>query len=297
VSGKYSCYKTISDFFYNIEYITYISLGHGVCYFKDYLFKSDRLYGNKRNDKILIPPSEKLILVAKRYGWKDENIIKMNLPRWDKYNDEILINNKDKNKFRTQSIFLMFTWRYIKKRKNISEYYINNLISLLENSNLLRALEVYNITLYFTFHRLIMDKYKNKFELNFYNNKYINYINQNQISNCLSKASLVITDFSSIIFDFLYRKKPFIMFIPDAEDPDIGSIYLKEYYELIESLKNGTIYFENKFFEINSTVEKVIYYIKNNFNIENNLKKFYDSFELNHGDNINNFIKYLQDLK
>jgi hypothetical protein len=40
------------------------------------------------------------------------------------------------------------------------------------------------------------------------------------------------------------------MFIPDAEDPDIRSIYLEEYYELIESLKNGTIYFENKFFEI-----------------------------------------------
>ena len=36
-------------------------------------------------NKILIPPSKKLISVAIKYGWKDENIIKMNLPKWDKF--------------------------------------------------------------------------------------------------------------------------------------------------------------------------------------------------------------------
>jgi len=167
----------------------------------------------------------------------------------------------------------------------------------LENSNLQIALKQYNISLYFTFHRLIREKYKNKFEFTFSNNQYINYIEQNEISNCLRKTSLVITDFSSIIFDFLYRKKPFIMFIPDAYDPNIKRIYLRDYYELIESLKNGTIYFENKFFEINPTVEKIIYYIKNDFNIEENLSKFYDSFEIKQGSNVNNFIKYLYNLK
>jgi CDP-glycerol glycerophosphotransferase (TagB/SpsB family) len=297
LSGKYNCYDSITSLFYNIEYITYIAIGHGVCYFKDYLFKSNRLYGSKRNDKILIPPSKKLIFVAKRYGWKDENIIKMNLPRWDKFNEDISINTNNKNKFRTQSIFFMFTWRKIKKNHKISKFYINNIISLLENSNLQIALKQYNITLYFTFHRLIREQYKNKFEFTFSNNQYINYIEQNEISNCLSKASLVITDFSSIIFDFLYRKKPFIMFIPDAYDPKIKRIYLEEYYELIESLKNGTIFFENIFFEINSVVEKIIFYIKNNFSVEKQLSKFYDSFEINQGPNIKNFINYLHNLQ
>jgi hypothetical protein len=290
LSGKYNCYDTITYLFYNIEYITYIAIGHGVCYFKDYLFKNNRLYGSKRNDKILIPPSKKLLLVAKRYGWKDENIIKMNLPRWDKYNNDISINTKNNNKFRINSIFLMFTWRNIKKNQKISQYYINNIISLLLNSDLRMALKQNNITLYFTFHRLIREKYKNKFGNTFSNNQYINYIEQNEISNCLSKASLVITDFSSIIFDFMYRKKPFIMFIPDADDPNIRRIYLEEYYELIESLKNGTIFFENIFFEINSVVEKIIFYIKNNFSVEKQLSKFYDSFEINQGPNIKNFI-------
>ena len=128
MSGKYNCYDSITSLFYNIEYITYIAIGHGVCYFKDYLFKSNRLYGSKRNDKILIPPSKKLIFVAKRYGWKDENIIKMNLPRWDKFNEDISINTNNKNKFRTQSIFFMFTWRKIKKNHKISKFYIKNFI-------------------------------------------------------------------------------------------------------------------------------------------------------------------------
>ena len=296
ISGKNNCYNSLSVLFYNIEYITYIAVGHGICYFKDYLYKENRLYGIQNNDKILIPPSEKVILLAKKYGWKDENIIKMNLPRWDKCNNEKLLND-GKNKFTNQSIFLMFTWRAIKKEKDISYYYINNTISLLTNNNLKNVLNEYNITIYFSFHRFVEDKYRNKFNYIISNNKYINFINQNEISDCICKASLVISDFSSIIFDFMYRRKPFIMFTPDANDPFIKNIYYKDYYQLIESLKNETIYFENNFIEINSVVNKIIYYIKNNFNIENNLKKFYDSFELNHGDNINNFIKYLQDLK
>jgi CDP-glycerol glycerophosphotransferase (TagB/SpsB family) len=220
----------------------------------------------------------------------------MNLPRWDKCNNEKLLND-GKNKFTNQSILLMFTWRAIKKEKDISYYYINNTISLLTNNNLKNILNEYNITIYFSFHRFVEDKYRNKFNYIISNNKYINFINQNEISDCICKASLVISDFSSIIFDFMYRRKPFIIFTPDANDPFIKNIYYKDYYQLIESLKNETIYFENNFIEINSVVNKIIYYIKNNFNIENNLKKFYDSFELNHGDNINNFIKYLQDLK
>jgi CDP-glycerol glycerophosphotransferase (TagB/SpsB family) len=246
---------------YNIEYITYIGIGHGVCYFKDYLYKENRLYGSKKNDKILIPPSKKFILMAKKHGWKDENIIKINLPRWDKYNNEILSDLNDNSKFKTQSILFMFTWRNIKLRKDISSYYIKNIISLLTNSKLEENLNKNNITLYFTFHRYIVDRYKFQYFEMIQKKKYINYIDQNEISDCLSKTSLVVSDFSSIIFDSMYRRKPFILYIPDANDPNIKDIYWEEYYLLIESMKNGTIYFENKFFEINSLVEKIIYYI------------------------------------
>ena len=296
LSGKYSCYKKISMLFYNIEYIIYISIGHGVCYFKDYLYKENRLYGNQRNDKILIPPSEKIIYFAKKYGWKDENIIKLNLPRWEKYNKEILSNDNINKNFTNQSILIMFTWRQLKNKKEISKHYINNSILLLNNLKLQKALAYYNTTLYFTFHRYVLNKFKNLYNSILSNKKFINYIEQNEISDCLSKTSLVVSDFSSIIFDYMYRRKPFIMYIPDAYDSNIGNIYKKDYYQLIESLKNGTIYFENKFFDINLTIEKIIYYIKNNFIIDKNLEKFYESFKLKQEPSINNFINYLDNL-
>ena len=91
----------------------------------------------------------------------------------------------------------------------------------------------------------------------------------------------------------MYRKKPFIIYIPDSNDPKIKDIYKKEYYYLIELMKNGTINFENKFFNINDTVNKIIFYINNNFNLEPKLKKFYESFDFKMENNINKFIKYL----
>ena len=124
--------------------------------------------------------------------------------------------------------------------------------------------------------------------------KYIKYINQNEISECLSKTSLIVTDFSSIVFDIIYRRKPFIIYIPDSDDPNIKKIYSRDYYELIESMINGTIYFENKYFNITEAINKIIYYINSNFTIEPYLERFYDSFGFKSRNDINTFIDYLK---
>jgi hypothetical protein len=78
---KYEC---IDNLFYNIEYITYIFLGHGVTYIKSYLY-NDYLSPKKYN-KILLPPSERFISLALEAGWKQDDIIKVGYPRWDFYN-------------------------------------------------------------------------------------------------------------------------------------------------------------------------------------------------------------------
>ena len=94
----------------------------------------------------------------------------------------------------------------------------------------------------------------------------------------------------------MYRRKPFVIYIPDANDPEIINIYKSPYYELIKSMKNGTIVFENKYFNLDEAINKIIYYINNNFNIEPKLEKFYDSFGFKIGNNINKFIDYLKYL-
>ncbi len=237
LSGRGTTFNT--NLFYNIEYITYICVGHGVCYFKWFLYKDNRIYGIKKNNKLLLPNSEKIISIAKKYGWKDENIIKVNLPRWDKY----LINEDEEktNKIINNSIFVMFTWRNIKEYKSISYYYLKNIKDLIFDKKLNIILQKKNILLYLSFHRLVNKKYIKNIKNKINENKYIQYITQNEISQCLKTVSLVISDFSSIIFDLIYRRKPYIIYIPDANDPLINDIYKFEYYELIQSMKNGTI--------------------------------------------------------
>ena len=277
----------IDNLFYNIDYITYICVGHGVSFFKHFLYSENNYYGFKIYNKILIPPSERLISVAKHYGWKEENIIKMNLPRWDNY------NIKKKEHVKNKNIFVMFTWRQIKKKKNISELYFENINGLLNNNLLLKNLKKYNINLYFTFHHRIKNKSRIKIQFN----KNIKYIEEEEISYILSNTSLIVSDFSSIIFDIIYREKPFIIFIPDSNDPTINNIYTSDYSHLIKDVKDGKISFQNTFFSVEDTVKKINYYIKNNFNLEPKLKLFYKKFGFKKQNNTNKFIKYLKNLK
>ena len=243
---------SINNLFYNIEYITYICLGHGISYLKDFLYKD--YYSQKVYNKIFLPNSNLLISNAIKFGWDNNNIIKIGLPRWD-----IFINyekNSLNNSIENYSIFVMFTWREIKKNNKISKYYFKNILNLINNRDIIKNLEVKDIVLYFSLHHN-MEEYKYMF----HQNNYIKYINQEKINECLKIVSLIVTDFSSIIFDLILRYKPYVLYIPDSDDPNIKKIYSKEYYDIINGLKNGSIIFENKFFNLNETIKKIIFYI------------------------------------
>ena len=285
ISGAH--YYLIDNLFYNIDYITYICVGHGVPFFKSFLFYEYNYLGAKTYNKILIPPSEKLISIVKHYGWKEKNIIKMNPPRWDNYNIKKKENVKNKN------IFVMFTWRQVNWKKNISKLYIENLNGLLNNNLLLKNLKKYKITLYFTFHH----NFENNTRLEIKINKNIKYIKEVEISQILSNTSLIVTDFSSIVFDAIYREKPFVLFILDSNDPNIKKIYSPDYSQLIKDFKEGKIPFKNTFFNVEDTVKKIEYYMKNDFNLEPKLKLFYKKFGFKKQNYTNKFIEYLKKLK
>ena len=278
----------INNLFYYLEYITYICLGHGISYLKDFLYKD--YYSKNIYNKILLPPSNIIISNAKTFGWNDDNIIRIGLPRWDiflKYDSNF---TKDEN-INKKSIFIMFTWRDLNQNKSISKFYFKNIFSLLDNQKLNHVLKIKNYTLFFSLHHMI-EQYK----LLFYKNKIIKYVNQDQIIDCLTKSSLLVSDFSSILFDIMARKKPFIIYIPDCEDPDLYYIYNMYYYNIINNLKNGSIKFENVFFNIKNAIDKIIYYINNNFKLDLKLKQFYEQFNLFGGNNTSNFIKYVKNI-
>ena len=194
----------------------------------------------------------------------------------------------------------MFTWRYTKwfyGYNEISNVYHENVINLLKNEKLHETLQKYNMTLYFSLHRLIYRKYLKKYNLAIENIENLKHLKQNELSECLAKTSLVVSDFSSVIFDLMSRGKPFVIYIPDAEDKTITTFYSKDYIRLIKDMINGKIEFRNKCFTLNETVDKVIYYIENKFTIEPELKEFYDSFHFKTQNNTNEFIDYLINMK
>ena len=157
---------------------------------------------------------------------------------------------------------------------------------------MIKALNKNDITLYFAVHHNAKHLIK-KFKVS----KPIQYIKEKHIFECLSKTNLVVTDFSSIIFDMICRKKPYIIFIPDANDPNITNNYDKYYYNTIKSFKNDSLNILNKYFELDDAIKKIIYYINNDFKLEKKMLKFYKSFSFEGKNNTKQFIEYLIKLK
>ena len=284
-------YDSIDNLFYNIEYIQYIFLGHGVTYIKSYLYKD--YLNHKRYNKILLPPSKMFINLALREGWKEENIIKIGYPKWDNY--ELHSTKTSSNEFREnneKAIFMMFTWRKLKRGKSASKLYYNNIYNLLNDTKINEELYLYNVSLYFCYHHTLRDK--KIIDIN--NNTNIRFISQNEISKLLKNSSLIITDFSSILFDAIVQRKPLILFIPDGLEPKLQDIYVKEYYETIIKIKDGDIYLGEVFFDLDRVVNKIIYYIKNNFVVEKEQIEFYKKFNLKNYGNTNRFINYIRKL-
>lgn len=112
----------------------------------------------------------------------------------------------------------------------------------------------------------------------------------------MGKVDLIVTDFSSVIFDVMYRKKAIIIYFPDFDEPNIDKIYTQNYSYVIKNMKKNHFGFKNICFNINETVNKIIYYVKNNFTIEEELKKLYDIFIPERRESIPRFIKYLKKL-
>ena len=137
--------KSFYNIFFYMKEITYINLGHGIKYFKHFLYNN--YTSCKKFNKLVLPPSKKIISIAKRYGWSQENIIQNCLPKWDRYNNyqSNMISDFNKNE-KNKSIFIMFTWRnFLNESYNISPYYLNNVINLINNEDLYKSLVTKNL--------------------------------------------------------------------------------------------------------------------------------------------------------
>jgi len=146
--------------------------------------------------------------IVKEFGYSDDEVIVTGLARWDN-----LIDTSKGNE-----ILLMPTWRnWIKTAEELSKSrYLRTYINLLNNSNLHQILEKNDLYLNFYPHyqtQLLLEDMPN-----FHNRIRVIRQGSETVQDLLKKHALLITDYSTVSFDFVYMKKPVIFFQFDYEE-------------------------------------------------------------------------------
>lgn len=192
---------------------------------------------------------------------KEEQIKVMGLPRYDKlYNKKISNGN----------IMVMFTWRTYTETEEGRNRYLDNIRSFLTNKELLECLKENKIKINVVLHSFVHKYYSFIKEIESENVTIL--AKDTDIQSELINNSLLITDYSSVAWDFIYMNKPVIFYHFDLEE------YLMErgsYLDLKKDLFGDIAYDEDVLIEL---IKKNI---KNKF-------QFNDSFN----EKIKQYFKY-----
>lgn len=184
-----------------------VFLQHGVI--KDIL--NFALYDNCKVDLFICGAKPEYEFVKKEFGYNKNAIKYLGLCRFDNLH-ELNINKKQ--------ILIMPTWRTwlndIKSFQEINkEEYFSKYNSLLNNIELINFIEKEGITIIFYPHDN-MQKY-----INFFNVKSRNIVIANKkeydVQQLLKESAILITDYSSVFFDFGYMEKPVIYYQFDLD--------------------------------------------------------------------------------
>lgn len=193
-----------------------IWLQHGIT-MNDIEYGANRFH--KQINKIIVASKlEEEIFSREKYFFEDVDILKTGFPRYD-----VLHNEPSRN------LLIMPTWRSYLSGKilstgmhaavpgfELSDFY-KYFSKLLSNSDLLNILKNNKYTATFVLHPGLRQyaSYFKKFE-----SAYITVVSNPSVSyrELFNTSSLMITDYSSVFFDFVYQKKPCIFYQFDKDD-------------------------------------------------------------------------------
>ena len=207
------------------------------------------------------------------YGYPRKNVILTGLPRYDNLYRFNEIIKKEK------LILIIPTWRMnirgtintityesihsdTFKYTNFFKFY-NNLIN---HQRLIYIMKIYNYTGIFCLHPSLSSQY-----IDFNKNQLFSIKNKCKYQEYLIKASLLVTDYSSIFFDFAYLRKPVIYAHFDYEE------YRKNHYKkgYFDYKKDG---FGPISYDLQSTIDEIINEIENNCSLRKKYKKRINKF-------------------
>lgn len=247
----------------------FIFLQHGII--KDNLSGWLNKYNKNLNMFVTSVYAEYQSILNEDYGYGKDVVKLTGLPRYDG------LHNKNKKK----EILIMPTWRSnivceLDQSTGIRPYsktfkeseYLKVYNSLLNNKKLLNYVSEKNYKIVFFPHPCIQQQI-NDFKINDriivpnYNESYQKMFNE---------ASLLITDYSSVAFDFAYMQKPVIYYQFDRDTFFKGHTYTEGYFNY-ETMGMGPVYINEE-----DIVENVIKVIDDNCIMEDKYKKRVKSF-------------------
>lgn len=175
-------------------------LQHGVT--KDNISEFIKKYDKNLSLIVTVSDLEHDSFLEEGYNF-DKNIIQtLGFPRFDKLKKEETI----------KQILFIPTWRLEldNESKFVNSKYYERINNFLNNKNLEKILKKYGYNLIFKPHPEII-KYINKFNVP----DYVEISQDTSYQELFRKSSLLITDYSSVFFDFGYLKKPIIYYQND----------------------------------------------------------------------------------
>lgn len=219
-------------------------LQHGVI--KDNMSSWLRKYD--RNPKLIVSTTklEYESLFDEGYNYGDKVIQLLGIPRYDNLNNQGL----------KKQIVIMPTWRnYLTNREElVDSYYFKNFNSLINNEKLISHAKENGYEIIFKPHPELTP-YLDLFD----KNDYVKIDLDSRYQDIFNESSLMVTDYSSIFFDFAYLKKPLIYYQ-----------YANDYHYDAE---NGYFHYETMGFgpvidNEEDLVSKIIEYIDNGCRME-----------------------------
>ena len=249
----------------NVSYLKYILITHAIGYFKIKILKDQliNLSRNKRN--IIISSPYEYELFKNKFGYREQYMHKAGLPRYER------LSSVTKNQSENQCILISFTYREYNNDVYQKSLFKKNLEALLKDSNLITFLENKKVDLIYIQHHY---DYKRNRPFNPEDFPYVKYRNQSFLSYYIEQCSLFITDFSTISFDFMFMNKPALFYKIDLEDE--MNFEEKEYMNFDKN-NVTSFYFGHVFSEQNELINKIKEYVNKNFEIDDDLKKKYES--------------------
>lgn len=225
--------------------IHYIYTGHGINFFKTGFIERSNVISDENFTEIVLSNVEERKLLNNYYNYPNDRVIYSGLARWD--------NATPKER----EILLFFTFRsYLNKVGEYSEdfEYYKNLKELLSSPRLSELSDKYHFKTYVALHHET-----ERFSKAAYDG--IEVLSQDEIGVVKNRASLLVTDYSSMCFDFMVNDRPVIFYRLDSQEEKMDDESVTN-NNRVEQL-NDKIY--NVTYDVESVLDKIEEYARANF--------------------------------